>query len=442
MHGNAELLEFQERHESNARTYPRNLPLAIRRASGSHVLDMEGKSYIDFLSGAGVLALGHGHPQVLDAIVEQLPLLTHGLDIPTPVKAEFTRRHLEMLPEGMRDRMRMHFCGPTGADAVEAAVKLCKTATGRSEVIAYQGGYHGCTAGAMALTSLVAPKRRIGNLMPGVHFMPYSYCAQCPLKLSSDTCDVNCVAMLESSLEDSHAGFTTPAAVIVELVQGEGGSVPAHPEFVRRLREATRAAGVPLIVDEIQTGAGRTGTWFAFEQYGIEPDVILLSKAVGGGLPVSLMIYDEALDVWEPGSHIGTFRGNQLAFAAGLAVMDVFEKEDVLANVRERSAQAFAALAPLAEELPSVLDVRGKGLMIGVELAGTHEVSAADLAREIQQACFDAGLLIERGGRDDRVLRLLPPLNIAEETFARGLYILATAIRETTDRRLTAASRT
>ncbi|ANP53490.1 diaminobutyrate-2-oxoglutarate transaminase [Streptomyces griseochromogenes] len=440
MHGNTELLQFQEHHESSARTYPRNLPLAIQRAFGSHVLDMEGTSYIDFLSGAGVLALGHGHPRVLDAIREQLDLLTHGLDIPTPVKAEFTRRHLQMLPPGMRDRMRVHFCGPTGADAVEAAVKLCKTATGRSDVVAYQGGYHGCTAGAMALTSLVAPKRQVANLMPGVHFMPYSYCAQCPLRLSPDSCDVNCVALLESALSDSHAGFTTPAAVILELVQGEGGSIPAHPEFVRRVREATRAAGVPLVVDEIQTGAGRTGTWFAFEQYGIEPDVILLSKAIGGGLPVSLMLYDQALDVWEPGSHIGTFRGNQLAFAAGLAVLDVFEKEDVLANVRARSAQAFAALTPLETELPTVLQVRGKGLMIGVELAGTPAVDAGELAREVQRVCFEGGLLIERGGRDDRVLRLLPPLNISEETFARGLDILATAVRETTRRHLPAAS--
>lgn len=425
---NHDFLERQDEVESRARSYPRGLPIAIKKGEGSWLQDVEGRWYIDFLSGAGVLALGHCPPRVVKAVERQLELLTHGLDLPTPVKQDFSDGVLSKLPPGMRDRFKIHFCGPTGADAVEAAVKLCKTATGRSNVVAFQGSYHGCTAGAMALTSLIAPKLRVGNPMPGVHFMPFSYCGRCPLKLNPDTCDTNCIALLESTLTDTHGGFEPPAAVIIEMVQGEGGSIPARPEFVARLREVTRSVGVPLIVDEIQTGWGRTGDWFAFERYGIEPDVILLSKAIGAGFPVSVILYDKAFDVWEPGAHIGTFRGNQLAFAAGLENLAVFEDEDILGNVRQRSAEAMEFLANLANELDLIKEVRGVGLMIGVELRDTDE--GREAARQVQKFSLKKGLIIERGGRDDLVLRLLPPLNIAGDVLLDGLGRFASALRE------------
>lgn len=429
MSTNAELLAFQEQYESSARTYPRNLPIAIRSAHGSYVRDMDGKSYLDFLSGAGVLALGHCHPDIVEAIRTQAGVFGHGLDIATPVRTEFMRRLLDRLPETMREDTKVHMCGPTGADAVEAAIKLCKAATGRHEVVAFQGSYHGCSAGAMAVTSLVSMKQEVnGHHLPGVHFMPFSYCNRCPLKLSPENCDTNCVAMIESALGDSHSGFTQPAAVIVELVQGEGGSIPARPDFVRRLRAATQSAGVPLIVDEIQTGGGRTGTWFAFEQYGIEPDVVLLSKALGGGLPVSVMLYRASLDTWPAGTHIGTFRGNQLAFAAGVALQRTFDRDKILENVRSRSQQAFSALRPLTHRLECVAEVRGLGLMIGVELANTGFVSGGELARAVQRECLRSGLIVELGGRDDCVIRLLPPLNIADFEMTRALEILTNSL--------------
>ncbi|MEU7552885.1 diaminobutyrate--2-oxoglutarate transaminase family protein [Streptomyces sp. NPDC044571] len=409
----AELLERQAARESNSRSYPRKLPMAIRRGRGSYVEDLDGNVFLDFLSGAGVLSLGHNHPEPLAAAHAQLDEFVHGLDFPTPVKDEFTDLTIGMLPEPMRERTRIHFCGPTGANAVDAALKLCKTATGREEVITFQGGFHGATLAALSVTGLVEQKEPVRGRMPGVHFFPYSNCHNCPLSLTRDTCQVNCAAFLEKALTDVNGGITLPAAVIMELVQGEGGVIPAEVEFVQRIREVTRRLGIPLIVDEVQSGCGRTGTWFAFEQYGIEPDVVCASKALSGmGLPASVILYDEKLDVWKPGAHSGTFRGNQPAFAAGVATMKVVKRERVLENVRARADQLMVHLQGLREVSPYVADVRGLGLMTGVELTDPETGLPADaLAKRVQWEAVSRGLIIELGGRDDCVVRMLPPLN-------------------------------
>jgi len=427
----AELLARQGRRESNARTYPRHLPIAIAEASGSFVTDVDGNVFIDFLAGAGVLSLGHNHPDLVRAVTDQLGLLTHGLDFPTPIKDAFVEAQLSMLSPGMRDRMKVHFCGPTGANAVDAAVKLCKTATGRGDLVSFQGGFHGSSHAAMALTGLLEQKQPVPNGMPGVHFFPYSYCSRCPMDLSPDSCDTNCVGYLERSLRDSNAGVPLPGAVILELVQGEGGVVPARADFVRRLRALTRELDIPLIVDEVQTGCGRTGTWFAFEQYDIEPDVIVASKALSGiGTPVAMILYDERLDVWAPGAHTGTFRGNQLAFAAGTAAVHVIRRDDVLGNVGRRGEQVADRLTELAVN-PWVREVRGVGLMWGVELADPLSGrTAGALARRVQARALRAGLIIEVGGRDDCVLRMLPPLNVTAEVVDIACCILIDAIEE------------
>jgi diaminobutyrate-2-oxoglutarate transaminase len=427
-----EYLDRQGEHESNARTYPRRLPMAVRRAAGSYIEDVDGNVYLDFLAGAGVLSLGHNHPDVVAAVKEQLEHQVHGLDLPTPVKDAFTQAQLSMLPESMRDRMKIHFCGPTGANGVEAAIKLCRTATGRTDVVTFQGGFHGSTTTAMALSGTVDPKRPVGGAPAGIHFFPYSYCSRCPVGLRRETCEVNCVGYLERSLTDVGGGIVTPAAVILELVQGEGGSVPAQVEFAQRVRRLTRQLGIPLIVDEVQTGCGRTGTWFAFEQYGIEPDVVVASKALSGiGLPVAVILYGRELDVWQPGAHIGTFRGNQLAFAGGVAAIDVVRRDDVLGNVRARGAQLRDLLSGLARRTGWVREVRGLGLMLGVELADpVTGAPAGALAKEIQDAALRNGLIIELGGRDDCVLRMLPPLTVSEREVEQAGAALEAAFRE------------
>jgi diaminobutyrate-2-oxoglutarate transaminase len=427
----AALLARQQRRESNARTYPRHLPIALAEASGSFVRDVDGNVFIDFLTGAGVLSLGHSHPELVRVAAQQLERHAHGLDFPTPVKDEFVDAQLSMLPDRMRRRMKLHFCGPTGANAVDAAIKLAKTATGRGDVISFQGGFHGSSHAAMALTGLVDQKRPVPNGVPGIHFFPYSYCGRCALALTPDTCAINCVAYLERSLQDPNGGIPLPAAVILEPVQGEGGVVPARREFVQRVRVLTRELGIPLIVDEVQSGCGRTGRWFAFEHYDIEPDVIVASKALSGiGTPVAIIIYDQQLDVWAPGAHTGTFRGNQLAFATGAEAVRIIRRDDVLGNVRRRGEQVANRLAKLRAN-PWVREVRGLGLMWGIELAdpGTGR-PAGELARAVQARALRKGLILELGGRDDCVVRMLPPLNVTAEVVDTACSILAAVIEE------------
>ena len=425
----AELLRRQAERESNARVYPRHFPIAVAEAQGSHIRDLDGNVFIDFLAGAGVLSFGHNHPELVKVATDQMTVFTHGLDLPSSAKDDFTEAQLSMLPKGMRDRMKIHFCGPTGANAVEAAIKLCKTATGRGDIIAFQGGYHGGSHAAMAATGNVSQKRPIANGVPGIHFFPYSSCSRCPLNLEPETCQVNCVSLLENALHDPNSGLTLPAAVIMELVQGEGGVNPARKEFAQRVRRLTYQLGIPLIVDEVQTGCGRTGTWFAFEQYDIEPDVVVASKALSGlGLPVAVIIYHRDLDVWAPGAHTGTFRGNQLAFAAGAKAVELVRRDDLLGNVRARGAQIAERLAAL-EPNPAVLQVRGKGLMWGIELKAPRDGrTAGELAEDVQARALRSGLILELGGRDDCVVRMLPPLNVTAEVVDIALTILLRAI--------------
>jgi 2,4-diaminobutyrate 4-transaminase len=428
----AALLARQEKRESNARTYPRHFPFAVAEASGSYIRDLDGNVFIDFLTGAGVLSLGHDHPELVAAATEQMGIFTHGLDMPTPAKDAFTEAQLSMLPAGMRDRMKIQFCGPTGANAVDAALKLCKTATGRGGIVSFQGGFHGSSHAAMAVTGNVGQKRPITNGMPGVSFFPFSSCSRCPLALDPETCQTNCVSFLERALRDPNGGLELPAAVIMEMVQGEGGVIPARKEFVQRVRRLTRELDIPLVVDEVQTGCGRTGTWFAFEAYDIEPDVIIASKALSGmGLPVAIVLYAEELDTWAPGAHTGTFRGNQLAFAAGTRTIEIIRRDDVLGNVRAREDQIRGRLTEELAGHPAVLEIRGKGLMWGIELTAPGDGrTVAELAEDVQARALRSGLIIELGGRDDCVVRMLPPLNVTAEVVDMALTILLRSVED------------
>ena len=420
------LLDRQEQRESNARTYPRRLPIAIKRASGSYIEDLDGNIFIDFLTGAGVLALGHNHPEVLAAVHRQLDVFCHGLDFPTEVKDEFVSTQLALLPESMRDRMKIQFCGPAGANAVDAALKLCKTATGRGDVISFQGAFHGSSHSAMAVTGSVSQKEPIANGMPGVHFFPYPYAYRWPVTLDPETCGAQCLHTLESALKDPLGGIAKPAAVIIEIVQAEGGVIVGPVDFIRGVRELTRELGIPLIVDEIQTGCGRTGTWYAFEQYGIEPDVIIASKGLGGiGMPIAVIFYDRELDTWAPGAHTATFRGNQLAFAAGIASAEIIQRDGILGQVQRESEYVLDELRSLQANHRAIGDVRGLGLMVGMEMIDPESGAAApDLASRIQRLALEHGLILELGGRYDAVVRMLPPLNVSRATLDQALGIL------------------
>ena len=293
---NKDLLEQQEKRESNARSYPRRIPLAIKEAEGMYITDVEGRKYLDCLAGAGTLALGHNHPVVVEAmekvIKDRLPL--HTLDITTPVKENFVDELFASLPDQFRDRAKIQFCGPTGGDAIEAALKLVKTATGRQSILTFQGGYHGSTHGTMAISGNLSPKQHVQGLIPDTHFLPYPYTYRCPFGRKGEDGHQLSSAYIEHLLDDPESGILPPAAVICETVQGEGGSIPAPIEWLQEIRRITKERGIPLIIDEVQTGIGRTGKMFSFEHAGIVPDVFVLSKAIGGSLPLSVVIYDRS----------------------------------------------------------------------------------------------------------------------------------------------------
>ena len=433
-------LDRQAETESNARSYPRKLPVAIRRAEGLYITDVDGKVYMDCLCGAGTLALGHNHPVVLAAIREHLdegyPL--HTLDLTTPVKHRFVEELLGTLPGEFARNARIQFCSPSGADAVEAAIKLVKTATGRQGMLAFHGGYHGQTHGALALMGNLGPK--VPGLMPDVSFQPYPYSYRCPMGHSGGCGDCTCGAFTRQQLSDPESGMVKPAGMILEVVQGEGGAIPAPAGWLRQMRATATECGIPLIFDEVQTGWGRTGTLYAFEDSGVVPDVLVLSKAIGGGLPLAVIVYREELDTWKPGAHAGTFRGNQLAMATGLATLDFIRERDVLGNVQEMSIRFQERLLDCKNRYSFVGDVRGRGLMLGMEIVNPEKADAMGRplgdgarARRLQAACFEAGLLVELGGRHGAVMRLLPPLNITATQVAAVCAVIEKACETEAD---------
>ncbi|MFD0672086.1 diaminobutyrate--2-oxoglutarate transaminase [Cohnella sp. GCM10027633] len=438
-------LRLQNERESNARSYPRRFPLVIDKAAGLTITDTEGRTYYDCLAGAGTLALGHNHDVVVAAIEDvlrrRIPL--HTLDLATPLKIEFMQEIVSLLPDGLRETAKIQFCGPTGADGVEAAIKLVKTATGGKSILAFHGGYHGSTQATMAMSGNLSKKRHLQSLLPDVHFLPYPYEYRCPFGVGEGRTGELSARYIENVLDDCESGISAPCGIIVETVQGEGGAVPADLEWLRQLRRITAERGIPLIIDEVQTGIGRTGTMFSFEHAGIVPDVVVLSKAIGGSLPMSLIAYKGELDRWQPGAHTGTFRGNQLGMATGLATLRYIRENGVLDNVAARGAQLLGGLRALSGEHEEIGDVRGRGLMIGVEVVDPrgkrdrlgHYPASGELAAAIQERCLHGGLIVESGGRHSAVLRFLPPLTITERETEEVLAIFRRAVAEATSAR-------
>src|SRR6056297_2240759 len=420
---NERLLDQQADRESNARSYPRYLPMAIREAQGVEVTDLDGNTYYDCLAGAGTLHLGHNHPVVVEAIEDAMaadrPM--HTLDITAPIKEAFVDTLYDSLPDEFADSAKIQFCSPAGTDAVEAALKLTKTATGNRSVLAFRGGYHGMTHGSLGLMGDTDPKEAISGTMDDVHHLPYPYPYRCPFGVGEDGHEV-AAEYVERLLADPERGFTDPAAMVLEPVQGEGGSVAPPAEWLQEMRRITREHDVPLVVDEIQSGLGRTGDLYDFQRADITPDVVTLSKAVGGGLPLAVMLYDEELDEWESGAHTGTFRGNQLAMAAGKATIEYVVDNDLPAHAAEMGTLLRNHLDAAADHHAEIGDVRGRGLMLGAEMVdptadpddlGAHPPDP-DLAEAVQSECFDRGLIVERGGREGATVRFLPPLIISE----------------------------
>lgn len=440
----ADVLGRQHQRESAARTYARSLPIVPVRAAGMTVVGADGRRYLDCLSGAGTLALGHNHPVVVEAVqrVIERGAPWHVLDIATPEKDAFVSTLFETLPERLRGGARIHFCGPAGTDAVEAALKLAQTATGRRGIATFTGAYHGMTAGALAVSGGVAVKEAVAGLAAEVTRLPFPYAYRCPFGVGGDASSTLSLDYIERILDDPNGGVATPAALIVEAVQGEGGVVPAPDDWLRGVRRITAERGIPLIVDEVQTGAGRTGAFWAVDHSGVVPDVMVLSKAIGGSLPLAVLVYAGELDTWAPGAHTGTFRGNTLSLAAGEATLRFIRDERLADRAARLGDRLLARLADLAAAHESIGEVRGRGLMIGIELVERSAVpdrcgarpAAPALATRVRAECLQRGLIVELGGRHDSVVRLLPPLTMtdaeADAVLSRLADALAAAERE------------
>ncbi len=429
------LLKKQIQSESQVRSYPRRIPIAITKAKGALVEDEQGHTFLDCLAGAGVLALGHNHPDINHAIINAIqndcPQQT--LDLTSPAKCLFIDALLDALPAAFAQNCALQFCGPTGADAVEAAIKLAKIVTGRENICSFYGGYHGMTHGALALTGNLSAKAHVTNLMPGVHFLPYPYAFRSPF-LHSNTITEQSLHFIRSQLSDPESGITLPAAIIVEPIQGEGGVIPAPIAWLKGLRALCDEFNILLIFDEVQSGFGRTGKMFAFEHADIQPDILIMSKALGGGLPLAIIAFDKALDAWTPGQHTGTFRGNQLAMVAGTASLNIIKRDNLLEKVNVLGAFIKKELQKIQQNIPEIGEVRGKGFMLGIEFVSHkkdtlgHPQSHPEFCKAVQQEALKRGIICEIGGRHGAVLRLLPPLIITQKQAEHIVNTLSQAI--------------
>lgn len=403
--------------ESAVRSYSRSFPAIFTRAKGEWLYAEDGTPYLDFLSGAGSLNYGHNPDAITRELIDYLSNdgLVHGLDLATSAKAGFLDALRRYVLDPRDLRYRVQFCSPSGASAVEAALDLACLATGRDTIVAFGGGFHGVTSGALAATGDGFFKEGLRHRLPAVTHLPYP---------DSPLGGFDSVDLLRRLVEDPASGVERPAAVLLETVQGEGGVYSAPDSFLRELRAFCDRHEILLVVDDIQVGCGRTGRFFSFEPAGIRPDLVTLAKSIGGsGLPMALLLIAPELDVWKPGQHSGTFRGNQLAFTAGAAALRGFWADDALAaGVREHGA-AVAGFLLRRVHLPYGVPVRGKGLIWGIELNGA--------AAEVSRLCFERGLIVETCGRGGGVLKLLPPLTIEPDTLMTGLGIIADAIEQT-----------
>ncbi|MEV7446264.1 diaminobutyrate--2-oxoglutarate transaminase [Streptomyces sp. NPDC091204] len=415
------VLSVFETVESEVRSYCRAWPVVFERASGSRLYDEHGRGYLDFFAGAGSLNYGHNNPVLKRALLDYLERdgITHGLDMATTAKRAFLETFRSHVLEPRALPYKVMFPGPTGTNAVEAALKLARKAKGRESVVSFTNAFHGMSLGSLAVTGNAF--KRAGAGIPLVHGTPMPF----DNYLGGQTPDF---LWFERLLEDQGSGLNHPAAVIVETIQGEGGVNVARAEWLRALADLCRRRDMLLIVDDVQMGCGRTGEFFSFEEAGITPDIVTLSKSISGyGLPMSLCLFRPELDLWEPGEHNGTFRGNNPAFVTATAALETYWGDHTL---RERTlaqgTRIESALGELCAEHGRLgATYRGRGLVWGIEF--TQKERAAEVCRR----AFGHGLLVETSGPEGEVVKLLPPLTLSGDELDEGLGILARSVRET-----------
>lgn len=403
--------------ESEVRSYSRSWPIEFDRALGATLTSVDGREFIDFFAGAGTLNYGHNDPRLKQVLVDYLAgdRIVHSLDMFTPVRSEFLRTFASTILEPRGLDYKVMFPGPAGTTATEAAVKLARKVTGRTNIVHFTDSFHGMTLGALAVTGNAKKRGGAGVPLSDATVLPFDgYLGE----------GVDTLELLERMLRDASSGLDLPAGVIVETVQGEGGINCASVEWLQRLRELCTRYELPLIVDDVQMGCGRTGGFFSFEEAGIVPDIVAMSKSLSGfGLPMALTLLRSELDVWKPAEHNGTFRGFDLAFATAVETLRLFWSDDELAkSTAAKGEYADGRFREIVAAHPEAgLSTRGRGLARGLVFPTGEQAGA------VTAECFERGLVVETAGAQDEVVKLLPPLTIEDEQLARGLDIVAEA---------------
>ncbi len=412
-----------EEMESEVRGYIRSFPVMFDRAEGALLYDEQGDRYVDFFAGAGTLNYGHNEPGITKAMIEYLQHggVVHGLDKATVAKRTFLQKLRDTILAPRNLSYKVQFTGPTGTNAVETALKLAKMVKRRSNIISFTNGYHGLTMGSLAVTGNYFYRDESYGARNNVAFMPYD---------GFLGPNVNTIDYLRRFLEDGSSGVDIPAAVILETVQGEGGINVASVEWLKQLQDLCREFDILLIVDDIQAGNGRTGTFFSFERAGLYPDMVAVSKSIGGGLPLAMLLIRPDLDQWSPGEHTGTFRGNNLGFVAATEALSYWDNDDLAHAVAYKGKIIEEELTRIAKKYPELEPkVRGIGMFWGIEL------DQPGVAADASQEAFKRHLLVETAGSRDQVLKLLPPLIIDEELLREGLDIIDESLGALVERR-------
>src|ERR1700691_2456544 len=411
-------LDIFEEWESEVRGYIRLFPTTFDTARGSLLIGEDGSEYIDFFAGAGTMNYGHNNPLFKQALLDYIERdgIIHALDLATRAKREFIETFRDLVLNPRQLRYKLQFTGPTGANATEAAIKVARLATGRTNVIAFTRAYHGLSLGALATTAARQYRDAGGVPLTNVTFAPYEgYYGQ----------DIDTIALLAKQLDDPSSGVDKPAAIILECIQGEGGVHAASNEWLCSLAELAAQHEIVVIVDDIQAGCGRSGDFFSFEQSGIRPDIVVLSKSLSGyGLPMSLVLISPELDVWEPGGHTGTFRGNNLAFVGATAALrNYWADDDFSVETKRKSELLQSRLATIAARHPGHLVERGRGLFRGLA-----SLTDSNFAARVSHEAFGRGVVIETAGAYSEVVKFLPPLTTDDETLLRGLDVVEAAV--------------
>lgn len=406
-----------DKYESEVRSYCRNFPAVFTKAKGSIITAEDGKEYIDFFCGAGALNYGHNNDYIKARVIEYLENdgIIHSLDMFTTAKRDFIEYFEKNILEPRGFDYKIQFPGPTGTNAVEAALKLARKVKKRNNIFAFMGAFHGMTLGSLSMTTDRDSREGAGVVLTDVTHIPTPYMFP----------ELDVIEYMQTLLDDDHSGISKPAAVFIEPVQADGGIHVFSVEFLKGLREFCTKNDILLVCDDIQVGSARTGTYFSFERAGIVPDIVTLSKSIGGyGMPFALVLFKPELDLWKPGEHNGTFRGSQLSIVAAKAGLEVMLKENVEKEV-QRKGEIIKEYLGKVKAMNENFDIRGIGFMWGVDC---NKVKPDTVSRAIVKECFDNGLIVERAGRNNDVVKLMPCLLADDETLKKGLEIFVNSV--------------